>query len=63
MEKVEFLVLKNLINNEEYLRKVLPFIKGEYFEESKYKIVFEEISSFVEEYNECPTKEVLKSGS
>ena len=60
MEKVEFLVLKNLINNEEYLRKVLPFIKGEYFEESKYKIVFEEISSFVEEYNECPTKEVLK---
>jgi len=60
MEKVEFLVLKNLINNEEYLRKVVPFLKGEYFEEFKYKIVFEEISSFVNEYNECPTKEVLK---
>jgi len=60
MEKVEFLVLKNLINNEEYLRKVLPFLKGEYFEETQYKIVFEEISSFVNEYNECPTKEVLK---
>ena len=60
MEKVEFLVLKNLINNEEYLRKVLPFLKNEYFEETQYKIVFEEISSFVNEYNECPTKEVLK---
>ena len=59
MEKVEFLVLKNLINNEEYLRKVLPFLKNEYFEETQYKIVFEEISSFVNEYNECPTKEFL----
>ena len=46
MEKVEFLVFKNLLNNEEYLRKTIPFIKEEYFEESKYKVVFEEISSF-----------------
>ena len=59
MEKVEFLVLKNLLNNEEYLRKTIPFIKEEYFEESKYKVVFEEISSFANEYNETPTKEII----
>ncbi len=59
MEKIEFLILRNLIHNEEYLRKVLPFIKDEYFEDLEQKIVFEEISKFVLEYNNLPTKEVL----
>jgi replicative DNA helicase len=59
MEKIEFLILRNLIHNEEYLRKVLPFIKEEYFEDLEQKIVFEEISKFVLEYNNLPTKEVL----
>ena len=59
MEKVEFLILRNLLHNEEYLRKVLPFIKDEYFEDSEQKIVFEEITKFVIEYNSLPTKEVL----
>jgi replicative DNA helicase len=59
MDKVEFLVLKNLIHNEEYLRKVLPFIKEEYFEDTKYKVIFDEISTFTAEYNELPTKEIL----
>jgi len=59
MDKIEFLVLKNLVHNEEYLRKVLPFLKEEYFEDTKYKVIFDEISSFVTEYNEVPTKEIL----
>ena len=59
MEKVEFLILRNLLYNEEYLRKVIPFIKPEYFENPNQKVVFEEIQSFVEQYNELPTKEVL----
>jgi len=59
MDKVEFLVLKNLINDEKYLRKVIPFLKAEYFEDSKYKVVFDEILSFVTEYNQTPTKEIL----
>ena len=59
MDKIEFLVLKNLLNNDEYLRKTIPFIKKEYFQDSNQKIVFEEISSFVGEYNETPTKEIL----
>ena len=59
MEKVEFLILRNLLHNEEYLRKVVPFLKSEYFEDEKQKIVYHEIASFVEEYNELTTKEVL----
>ena len=59
MDKIEFLVLKNLISNEDYLRKVIPFIKSEYFQDHNQKIVFEEISSFVSEYNELPTKEIV----
>jgi len=59
MEKVEFLILRNLLYNEEYVRKVIPFIKADYFEDFNQKVVFEEILNFVEEYNTPTTKEVL----
>ena len=59
MDSVEFLILKNLIHNEEYVRKVIPFLKAEYFEDLNQKVVFEEIISFVQEYNQPATKEVL----
>jgi replicative DNA helicase len=59
MEKVEFLVLRNLLHNEQYVRKVIPFIKSEYFEDQNQKVVFEEILKFVQEYNQPATKEVL----
>ena len=59
MDKVEFLILRNLLYNEEYIRKVIPFLKSEYFEDQNQKIVFEEILSFVQEYNQPATKEVL----
>ena len=59
MERVEFLVLKSLLHNEEFLRKTIPFIKAEYFQDHNQKIVFEEIVDFVNQYNETPTQEVL----
>ena len=59
MEKVEFLILRNLLYNEEYLRKVIPFIEPDYFEDPLQKIVFEEISSFVSQYNKLATREIL----
>ena len=59
MEKVEVLILRNLLYNEEYLRKVIPFIKADYFEDLHQKVVFEEMLKFVEEYNTASTKEVL----
>jgi len=59
MDKVEILILRNLLFNEEYLRKVIPFIKADYFEDINQKIVFEEVLKFVTEYNQPATKEVL----
>jgi len=59
MDKVEILILRHLLYNEEYLRKVVPFIKADYFEDPHQKIVFEEVLNFVQEYNQPTTKEVL----
>ena len=59
LDSVEVLVLRNLLYNEEYLRKVVPFIKAEYFEDPNQKIVFEEILKFVQEYNKPATQEIL----
>ena len=59
MERIELLILRNLIYNEEYTRKVIPFIKDEYFEEQNQKVIFQEISSFIQEYNKLATKEIL----
>ena len=46
METVETTILKNLLYTDEYSRKVLPFLKKEYFEDYNEKIIFEEISNF-----------------
>lgn len=59
METIELLILKNMLYNEEYCRKVMPFIKLEYFEDNNQRIVFEEMQSFVEKYNKLATKEIL----
>ena len=47
METVESLIIKNLLVSEDYLRKVMPFIKEDYFEDYNQKIVFDEICKFV----------------
>ena len=57
MDNVEFLILRNLLYNEEYVRKVIPFIKSDYFDNRSQKIVYEEILKFVEQYNKPVTKE------
>ena len=59
MERVETTILNNLLFNEEYTRKVLPFLRPEYFEEKCDTLVFEQISSFLTQYDKLPTKEVL----
>lgn len=51
-------ILRNLLSNETYLRRVIPFLKKEYFE-GEFKIVFNEIVSFVNKYNRMPTKETI----
>ena len=59
MERVETTILRSLAFNEEYSRKVLPFIRTEYFTDYTEKVVFEEICKFIFNYNKLPTKEIL----
>lgn len=53
------LILKNLHYNDEYTRKVLPFLNQEYFSEKSEKLIFNEISSFITDYGNLPTYEAL----
>jgi replicative DNA helicase len=57
--KLEQTILKNLIQNEDYLRKVLPFLKSEYFSENTDRTLFETINEFVQTYNGSPTTEAV----
>jgi replicative DNA helicase len=58
-QRIETLILKNLIYNDEYSRKVLPFLATEYFVEHTDKLLYEQINSFINKYNNLPTKEAL----
>jgi replicative DNA helicase len=57
--KLEQTILKNLIYNEDYLRKVLPFLKEDYFTDRTDRTIFNEISSFTNAYNSTPTIEAV----
>lgn len=57
--KLETLILSNLLNDETYLRKVIPFIKDEYFVDWNERKVFQHIRKFVDEYNASPSVEAL----
>ena len=59
MERVELLILNNLLYNERYTRKVIPFIKEEYFEQNREKTIFQEIFSFIDKYSKVINKESL----
>ena len=59
-EKIERTALRNLLHNEDYTRKVLPFLKPEYFEDRNERVVFSEIQKFISQYNKRPTKETLQ---
>lgn len=58
--KLEQTILSNLIYNEEYSRKVIPFLKSEYFSDSSEKIVFEEIQNFILKFKTIPSKESIE---
>ena len=59
MTNFEGLILASLYSNEDYLRKVSPFLKDEYFLDASEKIVFTKIMEHVQKYNYSPTKEAL----
>ena len=57
--RLETTILKNLIYNEEYTRKVLPFLSVNYFQEREDKILYEKINEYINQYNALPTQEAL----
>ena len=57
--RIENTILSNLVHNEEYCRKVLPFLNKRYFSERKESMAFEEINKFFETYNKPLTSEIL----
>jgi replicative DNA helicase len=59
MKRIETVILENLLYNEEYTRKVLPFLKAEYFTDPNEKTVFNSISDFVGKYSALPSKEAV----
>jgi len=59
MHSIEQTILRNLLVNDKFMRKVLPFIKNEYFE-GVYRQLFKEVGKFVSKYNRLPTQESFK---
>ena len=59
-QSIERTALTNLITNEDYAKKVLPFIKKDYFDGREEKIIFEEITNFVDKYKKIPTGHALE---
>ena len=57
--RIETTILKHLINDEDYARKVIPFLSSEYFSESTERLLLDKIVDFVNEYNTVPTRESL----
>ena len=58
-ERIEETILRNLLFTEEYYRKVVPFLKPDYFQEYHERIIFEEILDFSNKYDKVPTQEVV----
>ena len=59
MNNLEQTILRNIITNEKYMRKVLPFIHNNYFE-GNYRLVFKELCKYVAKYNRLPTQEAFE---
>ena len=59
-QTIERTALSQLLTNEDYARKVMPHMKGDYFSDRTERTVFEEIQKFVEKYNALPTKDTLE---
>ncbi len=57
--RLEEIIFRNLLENEDYTRKVLPYLKKEYFQDITDRALFEAIDEFFTKYNACPSKASL----
>lgn len=59
MSKIEKTILSNLIHNEEYCRKAVPFLKSEYFADHYENVIADELLTFFNEYNKPASLDIL----
>tara|TARA_R100001082_G_C4363898_1_gene160807 strand:+ start:674 stop:2059 length:1386 start_codon:yes stop_codon:yes gene_type:complete len=57
--QIEKIILHSISCNEQVSRSVIPFLKSEYFHETKHKVVFDKINEYIQEYNSLPSKEAI----
>ena len=57
--KIETVILQNLLHDEDYMRKVIPFLKRDYFLETNEKIVYDKVKNFIDQYNSLHSKDAL----
>ena len=57
--RLELLILKNLFTSDEYIRKVIPYVRDEFFSEREERLIFVNIKEYFEKYNKNPTHEAL----
>ena len=57
--RIETTILSQLIHNEDYCRKAIPFLKEEYFHEGNERFLYNTIAKHLDDYNTLPTTEIL----
>lgn len=57
--KIETVILQSLVNDDDYMRKVIPFLKRDYFTDNAEQKIFDHVKKFIDEYNNTPNKEAL----
>ena len=59
--RIERTILSNLLTNEDFVRKVMPFLRPEYFHDTSEKLLYTSIASSVAKYNKLPSTEQIVS--
>ena len=57
--RIETTILSNLVHNEEYIRKVIPFIRSDYFTDYTEREIYKVVSNYIEKYNNTPSIEAI----
>ncbi len=57
--KIETVILQSLVNDDDYMRKVIPFLKRDYFTDNAEQKIFDHVKKFIDEYNSTPNKDAL----
>lgn len=58
-KRIETIILSKLLSDEDYLRKVIPFLRSEYFTDTAESLIYKNIAAFVQTYNSVPTIDAI----